>query len=178
VAHAEWRAPHRKAFFLRFFRRKAERGGVDAVAQAGGRGAVVEDVGQVGVALAAQRLGAAHEQAVIGLGAHVLRGGRRPETRPAGTGLKLFVAAEQGVAAAHAAIHTGFVIIPVAAGKGALGTLLACYGKLFRREFFLPFGIGLDDFVLPSLPKKPVGVKNLSVSGIRYVVLSYWHPLL
>src|ERR1035441_1738608 len=58
--------------------------------------------------------------------------------------------------AARAAVHTGSVIVPVAAGEGGFGALLARHGKLFRREFFLPFGIGLDDFVhldaLPSLP--------------------------
>jgi hypothetical protein len=45
------------------------------------------------------------------------------------------------------------VIVPVPAGEGAFGTLLARYGKFFRREFLLPFSIGLDDFIhLDSLP--------------------------
>src|ERR1035437_7006134 len=109
------------------------------------------------VALAAQRLGAAHGEAVVGFGAHVLRGGRRPETGPAAAGFEFLVAAEQGVAAAHAAVHAGFVIVPVAAGKGAFGSLFARYGKLFRREFFLPFGIGLDDLVhVDGLPSRSI----------------------
>src|ERR1039458_1124114 len=141
---------------LGLFRRESQRGGVDAVAQSGGLGAVFENVAQVGVALAAQRLGAPHGQAVVGFRAHVLLGGRRPETWPAAPGLEFLAAREQGVAAAHAAVHTGSVIVPVAAGEGGFGALLARHGKLFRREFFLPFGIGLDDFVhldgLPSLP--------------------------
>src|ERR1035438_9613969 len=102
------------------------------------------------------RLGAPHGQAVVGFRAHVLLGGRRPETWPAAPGLEFLAAREQGVAAARAAVYTGSMIVPVAAGEGGFGALLARHGKLFRREFFLPFGIGLDDFVhldgLPSLP--------------------------
>ncbi len=45
---------------------EGERGGVDAVALAGGAGAVVEDVPEVPPTAAATHLGAAHEEAVVG----------------------------------------------------------------------------------------------------------------
>src|SRR5947209_1252521 len=48
-----------------------ERGGIDAIAQAGGGWTVVEYVAQVSVARGAQRFGAPHPEAVVRLGADV-----------------------------------------------------------------------------------------------------------
>ena len=68
---------------------EVERAGVDAVAQAGRLGAVVEDVAEVGVAAAADDFGAAHEEAVVGLGLDGVVDRLVEEARPAGAGVEL-----------------------------------------------------------------------------------------
>src|SRR6266508_2518096 len=73
----------RNSGLLCFVRAQSERGGVDAVAQAGGPGTVLEDVAEVAAARAAVHLGARHPQHAIGLGVHAAFHGR-PEAGPAG----------------------------------------------------------------------------------------------
>src|SRR2546426_7089507 len=65
-----------------------EGGGVDAVPQARRLRAVFEHMAQVGPAVGALDLGPPHEQAAIFLLFHVLFLDRRPETRPAGSGVE------------------------------------------------------------------------------------------
>src|ERR1035441_9170652 len=149
----------RAALFLWF---EAQRGGVDAITLAGGRRAVGKQVAQVRVALAAQHLGALHEEAPVGFGADVLLRRRGGKTRPSRAGIELVAGEEQLRSAARAAVHTRFVIVPIAAREGAFGTLFARDRELFRCQFALPFGVGLDDFLhLGSLP-------TLSIIGEHY----------
>src|ERR1039457_4281638 len=149
----------RAALFLCF---EAQRRGVDAIALASGRRAVGKQVAQVRVALAAQHLGALHEEAPVGFGADVLVGGGGGETRPSGAGIELVAGEEQLRSAARAAVHARFVIVPIEAREGAFGTLLARYRELFRCQLTLPFGVGLDDLLhLDSLPL-------LSIIGEHY----------
>src|ERR1017187_3540914 len=132
---------------------EAERGGVDAIALAGGRRAVGKQVAQMRVALAAQHLGALHEEALVGFGGDVLFRRRRGKARPSRAGIEFVAGKEQLRSAARAAVHTRFVIVPIAPSEGALGTLLARYRELFGCQLALPFGVGLDDFLhLHSLP--------------------------
>src|SRR5208337_1451914 len=119
---------------------------VHAVAQAGGLGAVVEDVAQVRVALGAQHFVAGHTDAAVGLVLHVLLGDRLPEAGPAGAGVELGRRAEQRVLAADAAEDPLGVQVPVLAGEGALGAGEAGHVKLLGGELGAPFGVGLDDF--------------------------------
>src|ERR1051325_194213 len=126
---------------------KLQRGGVDAVTQAGRGGAVVKHMPEVRVRTAAHPLGRAHEQAVVPLRFDVVRPDRLPVTRPAGAGLELRVRTEQFLSAADAAIRARFVVVPILAREGALGTLLARHPVLFRREKVSPIGVGLDHFV-------------------------------
>ena len=49
-------------------------GFVDAIAESGGRRAIVEQVAEMGVAQAAQDFGAVHEETVVGLGVDVFGG--------------------------------------------------------------------------------------------------------
>ena len=63
-------------------RSSVKRAGVDAVALAGRVRAVVEDVAEVAAAARAEHLGAAHEQAVVGLGSRPCR--RRPGSQKLG----------------------------------------------------------------------------------------------
>jgi hypothetical protein len=74
----------RRLLFGFFFRHEVEGGRVHAVAQAGGFGAVVEDVAEVGVAFAAEDFGSGHEPALVGLlgdGVRVDAGPRRRASR-------------------------------------------------------------------------------------------------
>src|SRR5450432_560271 len=98
---------------------------IDAVAKARGRRPILKHVAQVRVALAAQRFHALHEQAGIGLGADVFLGGGRPETRPAGARLELFLRPEQRIAAADAAVQARRMVVPIAACERPLRALLA-----------------------------------------------------
>src|SRR5688572_16686568 len=81
-----------------------ERSRVDAVALAGWIGTIVEHVAKMGVAAAAQHLGAAHEVTIVLIGCDVLRRRGLPEARPTGTGIKLVIGAEQLHAAADAMV--------------------------------------------------------------------------
>src|SRR5262245_41471679 len=69
-------------------------GRIDAVPQARGLRAVVENVAQVSVAPAAHQLGPLHEEAVVGAGPDVLPGDRLGEARPSGPRLELILRKE------------------------------------------------------------------------------------
>src|SRR5476649_609979 len=136
---------------------ESQRRRIDAVAQAGRRWPVFKHVAQVRVALAAQRFHAFHEQAGIGLGADVFLGGRRPETRPAGAGLELFLRPEQRIAAADAAVHARLMVVPITSRERPLRALLAGYRELFGRQFLLPLGIAFLNFAhLDNFPPGPI----------------------
>src|SRR5215211_771554 len=83
---------------------EAERGGVYAVALAGRRGAVIEDVALMRPARGAVHLRAAHEEAAVFLGLDVLLVYRRPEARPARPGVVLGPGSEERLPAAYATI--------------------------------------------------------------------------
>ena len=98
-----------------------KRSGVDAIAEAGGAGAVGEDVAEVGVALGAAHFDAAHAVAGVFDGA---QGGVRHRfevTRPAAAGIELRGRVEQGRGAADAAVDAVLVVVPILAGKRPLG---------------------------------------------------------
>src|SRR5262245_17551607 len=96
---------------------------------------------QVRAAALAVHLGALHEVTVVVLGLDVLRIGGRREARPAAAGVELGLGIEEHVTAAHAAIRAILVVVPVAAGEGALGPLLARDPVLLRRQLLTPLGI-------------------------------------
>ena len=120
-----------------------QRAAVDAVALAAlVRRAVVEDVAEVGVAVLADDLGAAHEEAVVGAQLDVLEVGRLGEAGPAGAGVELGVGGEELGAAADAAVHAGGLLVDVGAGEGALGAGLAGDLVLLRRQLLAPLLVG------------------------------------
>jgi hypothetical protein len=88
---------------------------VHAVAEAGGRWSVVEDVPQVGVALATGNCGAFHAERVITSLDDVLLGDGLVEAGPASSGIELGVGVKEGVVAADAAKDSVVVEIPRAA---------------------------------------------------------------
>src|SRR5581483_326046 len=107
--------------------------------------AVIEDVAEVRAAAAALDLGADHAVArVLDLGDGVLVE-RLPEARPAGARLELGLGREERLPAADAAVGARVVVVPVSAGEGPLGALVARDLELLLRELRAPLGLGLDD---------------------------------
>src|SRR6185295_12310920 len=81
---------------------EAQRATVDAVALSGRARPIVEDVTEVRVAVLADDLGAAHEEASVFAQLDVLEVHRLGEAGPAGAGVELGVGGEQLRAAADA----------------------------------------------------------------------------
>src|SRR3954454_17789827 len=129
------------------FRLQLQRRRIDAVAQAIGPGAVIEDVAEMAVAFRAQHLGAHHAVADVALLVDMAVIRRPGKTRPAAAGIELGVGLEQRLAAAGASIGALAVLMLVFAGERTLGRLLAQYGILHRRQFLAPLGFALLDFV-------------------------------
>jgi len=94
---------------------------VDAVAQAGGPRAVVEDVAQVAAAGRAHDLGPAHEERAVGLGVHRLGGRRLVERGPPGAGLELRVRVEQLRPAPRTPVRAGPMLVPQLPAERPLG---------------------------------------------------------
>src|SRR3954452_8046408 len=120
---------------------------VDAVAQVGG-GVVAlagENVPEVAVAVGAEHLDPAHEQAVVGPLDDPVRGQRGEERRPAAVRLELGLAAEELRAAGPAGVHADGLGVGVLAHERRLGAGLAQHLVLGRGEFRTPLGVGLDD---------------------------------
>src|SRR5690606_22061773 len=111
-------------------RRKAQRCGIDAVAQAGRWRAVVEDVAEMGIADVADDFGAYHAVAAVDLFLHHRRIQRLEVAGPAAAGFEFCIRGEQRRAAADAGVDAGFVMIPVAAGERRFGGGMARDGIL------------------------------------------------
>ena len=115
---------------------------VDAVAQAGGRGAVREDVAEVAAAGGAGNLDPPHAVAHIFDLGDVLGHPRLPEARPAGARVEFFVRLEQRVPAADADVSSLVLACVVLARKGGLGPAHPRDGVLLSREMFFPLLVG------------------------------------
>src|SRR5690348_8456833 len=125
---------------------QGEGAAVDAVALAAFvGGAVVEDVAEVGVAVLADDLGAAHEEAVVRPQFDVLEVGRLGEAGPAGAGVELGVRGEELGAAADTSVHPVGLLVPVGAGEGALGPGVAGHLVLLGRQLLAPLLLGFLD---------------------------------
>lgn len=122
----------RRSLVLALFQPQRRR--VDAVAQAGRLGAVVEHMAKVRATISAENFSTAHEKAAILGGGNPVRCDRPPETRPAAAGIELGPGIEQDIATAGAAVNAWFVAIVVKTGERALGALAAADGKLLRRQ--------------------------------------------
>src|ERR1700731_89228 len=148
------RAPIRKAYPAVWFQRRTppalfrlqlQRRRIDAVAQSGRAGAVLEDMAEMAVALRTKHLGADHAVADVALLVDMaLRCGLR-KTRPAAAGIELGVGFEQRLPAAGAGIGARPVLMFVFAGERPFGRLLAQHRVLHRRQFLAPLGFALCD---------------------------------
>ena len=124
-----------------------QRGGINAITQAGRRRAVGEDVAQVRIADMADDFGAQHAVRAVDLFGHMV-GIERPEiTRPAATRVELGIRFEQRCVAADAHVNAVFMMIPIAAGEGPFGHSMARDLVIERLKCCAPFGIGLLNFV-------------------------------
>src|SRR4051794_22676604 len=105
--------------------RLLQRSRIDAVALAGGRRAVLEDVPEMSAAAAAMHFDALHPVAAVALRRDraCIRG--PGEARPAGPALELVLRPEQLGAAACAQVLPRRVVVPERSAERALGRLLA-----------------------------------------------------
>src|SRR6185295_14873384 len=97
------------------------RGGVDAIAETFGAGAVVEDVTEMAAAVGAQNLRAAHAKAVVRAFDDLALCGDLGKARPAAARIKFIVRLEQDLAAGGAAVDAGLLGGVIFAGEGAFG---------------------------------------------------------
>jgi hypothetical protein len=115
--------------------------GVDAVAQAGGRRAVLEDVAEMGAAAAAQDFRSPHAVACVMLRIHDSFGDGLVEAGPAGAGVEFGVGIEQRLAAAHAFEHAFSLVVVVLSAEWAFGALQPRDDILLVGEHLPPFFI-------------------------------------
>lgn len=136
---------------------KLKGSGIQAIAQSRRLRPVLEDMAQMGIALAAEYLCPEHGEAVIGLGVDVCLVRRGVEARPAGPGVELGVRGEEFASAAYAKVLAFFVVVPILSGKRPLGTLLSRHPVLFPRELPFPFFISLCGLLRhgPLFPPTP-----------------------
>src|SRR6185437_3021183 len=121
---------------LLLFLVELQRGAVEAVAQPCRLWPIVEQVAEVAAALGAVNLGPTHVVARVDVGFHGIGSQRSEEARPARTGIELRVRVEQRLAAAHALVHAVLLGVPVLAGEGPFGALLAGDSELFGGELY------------------------------------------
>lgn len=101
---------------------------------------------QVSIAAAAVHGRAAHSERLILHQLNILFGQRLPETRPACTGFKLCLGAEQRSAAADATVNPVLVHVPVLARERAFGAFMARHLELLGGKLAAPFVIALHHF--------------------------------
>src|SRR5260370_4139747 len=129
-----------REFIRRLAAVKIERDAVEAVALAGRRRPVLEDMAEMPAATVAMNLGARHEKAAVGC--RFDRGVERcREARPAGAAVELRGGVEHRLPAAGAMINPGAVLLVERAGPGALGAVFAQHALLRGVQPPVPLGI-------------------------------------
>lgn len=124
-----------------FVRFKIERRGVHAIALARQRGAVVEEVAEVGAAAGADDLGADHAVGGVFDLQDLVAREFFVKAGPSAFGIKLHVGGEQFGATAGAGVDSFFVVQVIFAHVGGVGSLFTQHVVLFGGEDRAPFGI-------------------------------------
>ena len=119
--------------------------GVYAVAEARGRGTVVEDMAEMGVTAATGNFGAHHSEAAVDRFANIFLGDWSPETGPSGAGVELGVGVEQSRVAAHAAEDAFLLPVRIVVGVRAFGGGVTSNFEGIRSELLFPFGFRFHD---------------------------------
>ena len=112
-------------FFEVFLGDEAQGRRVDAVAQAGGGRAVVEQVPKVGVGMLAANFGAHHQETRVALLHDVFLYQGPGKTGPARTGFELVRGAEQGLAGNDIDVDAGLVVVPIGVAERPFCTVLS-----------------------------------------------------
>src|SRR5258708_5478819 len=141
---------------------EAERGGVHAIAQAGGAGAVVEKGAEVGVAETAGDFVAGHAETVVSGNKNVFLRDWRPEAGPAGARFKFCVRVKEDVVAADAAIEPLRVIFEVGILESAFRTRVPGDAILLRLKQLAPLFVGLHYLRNSYHPKFFSGIVKLN----------------
>ena len=125
---------------------KLERGRVDAVAETGGFGAILEDMPEVCIATGAMDFRATHEEGVV-LGAAHMIGKGCVKAWPTRARLKLGVRVKEIKVAGDAVVDAFLMVVVILAAEGGFCTMLAGDTVLLRSELLLPLSIRLRDFL-------------------------------
>lgn len=104
---------------------------------------IVEDVPEMATAGGARRLGAGHEEGLIGRGGDGRWIERREETRPTSTRLELRLGSEELGVAARTPVYARPMFVPQLTAEGSLGPLLAEHPVLLRGEVGAPLVVRL-----------------------------------
>src|SRR5208283_5406672 len=107
------RALAREPCLVFFPGHETQRRGVDAIAQSGGSGTVVENMAEVRAVNRTAHLGAGHPKARIGLRDDEFRLDRLGETGPAGAAVELVAAVKQRGVAADRKKDPILVVVPI-----------------------------------------------------------------
>src|SRR5690606_8377035 len=130
-----------------------------AVAQAGRRRAVGEDVAQMAVAAGTAHLGADHAVGAVLVLGHGVLGDRLGERRPAGARLELLARLEQRIAATRTNVGPRLLRPKKAALPGRLRPVLPQNAILLRRKAPSPFLVAevqlIDHDLLLSRHRQP-----------------------
>src|SRR5262249_28067516 len=124
-----------------------QRDAIHAVALAGRPRTIVEHVTEVAFTLSTQYFCARHAERLVDLFDNILYLNRRPETRPAGSRIKLLRRAKQRQPAAGALKNPLVVNISQRTRERVLSSLLPQDPVLFGGQLILPFCICLDHFL-------------------------------
>src|SRR6185312_3890792 len=133
----------RRILLRRLLSFKRQRGRVDAIALAGGLGAIGEDVSEVGAAGGAGGFDAPHAESPVFMLFDGVRGDGVVEAGPAAAGVELGLRLEQRSIAGGAVVQAIGVVVGQGAGEGTLRALFAHHVVLLRRELGAPFGVSL-----------------------------------
>ena len=112
---------------------------IDAIAQAGGRRAILKHVALVGAAQRAFNLHPVHPAAVVWLAHDIFPGHRLEEAGPPGAGIEFGLRRKQRQSATNTTINTRLMLIIKSAAEGRLRALGAGDVILFGRQLFAPF---------------------------------------
>src|SRR5690348_12280432 len=140
-------------------RNEAHRRRIHAVAQAGRKRAVVEQVAEVRIGVLRANFGARHSKGPIRLRCDVLRNQRTREAGPPSAGLELVGRAEQRFARHNVYVDARLVIVPVCVLERTLG-------RFVLRDLVLERGEGLLQAVVAWLFEVRHGVATRSLGNL------------
>lgn len=129
---------------------EVEGGGIDAIAQTSGSGAVLEAMAEVAAVEGAVDFGADHAVAAVDGGADVFRGDGFPEARPSRARVEFMDGAEQRNLSSRQNVEPWFLVIVVGVAKRRFGAVRAHYMILLGCQHVPPFCLAALDFEIAA----------------------------